>query len=85
MLKNPRKKESVVLELARGRVSKFLLMSSNRMLVDAIVKFRFFHSGFRFTLRIAKLNPPQVFTGVVSWVIISLCYLYSALYIDMII
>ena len=85
MLKNPRKKESVVLELARGRVSKFLLMGSNRMLVDAIVKLRFFHSGFRFTLRIAKLNPPQVFTGVVSWVIISLCYLYSTLYIDMII
>ena len=29
---NPRKKESVVLELARGRVSKFLLVGSNRML-----------------------------------------------------
>ena len=33
LLENPRKKESVVLELARGRVSKFLLMGSNRMLV----------------------------------------------------
>ena len=75
----------MVLELARGRVSKFLLMGSNRMLVDAIVKLRFFHSGLKFTLRIARLNPPQVFTGVVSWIIISLCYLYSALYIDMII
>ena len=33
LLENPRKKESVVLELARGRVSKFLLVGSNRMLV----------------------------------------------------
>ena len=33
LLENPRKKESVVSELARGRVSKFLLVSSNRMLV----------------------------------------------------
>ena len=33
LLENPRKKESVVLELARGRVNKFLLMGSNRMLV----------------------------------------------------
>ena len=32
LLENPRK-ESVVLELARGRVSKFLLVGSNRMLV----------------------------------------------------
>ena len=31
--KGQRKKESVVLELARDRVSKFLLMGSNRMLV----------------------------------------------------
>ena len=30
---NPRKKESVVSELARGHVSKFLLVGSNRMLV----------------------------------------------------
>ena len=30
---NPRKKEFVVSELARGRVSKFLLVGSNRMLV----------------------------------------------------
>ena len=28
-----RKKESVILELARGYVSKFLLVSNNRMLV----------------------------------------------------
>ena len=33
LLENPRKKESVVSELARGRVSKFLLMGSNGMLV----------------------------------------------------
>ena len=32
LLENPRK-ESVVLELAYGRVSKFLLVDSNRMLV----------------------------------------------------
>ena len=33
LLENPKKKESVVSELARGYVSKFLLMGSNRMLV----------------------------------------------------
>ena len=33
LLENPRKKESVVSELACGRVSKFLLMGSYRMLV----------------------------------------------------
>ena len=33
LLKNPRKKESMVSELARGHVSKFLLVGSNRMLV----------------------------------------------------
>ena len=33
LLENPRKKESMVLELARGRVNKFLLVGSNRMLV----------------------------------------------------
>ena len=33
LLKNLRKKESVVSELARGRFSKFLLVGSNRMLV----------------------------------------------------
>ena len=33
LLENPRKKESVVLELTRGRVSKFLLVGSNMMLV----------------------------------------------------
>ena len=31
--KGQRKKKSVVSELARGRVSKFLLVGSNRMLV----------------------------------------------------
>ena len=33
LLENPRKKESVVSKLARGRVSKFLLVGSNRMIV----------------------------------------------------
>ena len=33
LLENPRKKESVVSELAHGHVSKFLLVSSNRILV----------------------------------------------------
>ena len=33
LLENPRKKESVVSELARGHVSKFLLVGSNTMLV----------------------------------------------------
>ena len=33
LLENPRKKEFVVSELARGRISKFLLVGSNRMLV----------------------------------------------------
>ena len=32
LLENPRKREFVVSELARGRVSKFLLVGSNRML-----------------------------------------------------
>lgn len=33
LLENPRKKESVVSEFTRGRVSKFLLVGSNMMLV----------------------------------------------------
>ena len=33
LLENPRMKEFVVSELARGRVSKFLLVGSNKMLV----------------------------------------------------
>ena len=33
LLENPRKKESVLSELVRGRVSKFLLVGSNRMLM----------------------------------------------------
>ena len=40
VLQNLREKESMYLEFARGRVSKFLLVGSNRMLVVqvAIVK-----------------------------------------------
>ena len=33
LLENPKKKEFMVSKLARGRVSKFLLVGSNRMLV----------------------------------------------------
>ena len=33
LLENPRKKEFVISKLACGRVSKFLLVGSNRMLV----------------------------------------------------
>ena len=33
LLENPKKKESMVSELAHGHVSKFLLVGSNRMLV----------------------------------------------------
>ena len=69
LLENPRKKESVVLELAHGRVSKFVGGLS------PVEQLQFFHSGFKFILRIARLNSPQFFTGLVSWVIISLCYL----------
>ena len=80
LLENPRKKESVILELARGRVSKFywcvVIRSRAWGLVSLLYELRFFQdSGFRFTLRIARLNHSQVFTGLVSWVIISLCYL----------
>ena len=52
LLENPRKKESVVLELAHGRVSKFVGGLS------PVEQLRFFHSGFRFTLRIGRSNPP---------------------------
>ena len=38
-----------------------------------------------FTLRIARLNPPQVFTGLVSWGIISCVIYISAALLDMII
>ena len=50
----------MVLELAHGRVSKFVGDLS------PVEQLRFFHSGFRFTLRIAKLNPLHLFTGLVS-------------------
>ena len=33
LLENPKKKKSMVSELARSRVSKFLLVGSNRMLM----------------------------------------------------
>ena len=37
LLENPRNKESVVSELTRGRVSKFLLVGSNKMLVVEVL------------------------------------------------
>ena len=87
LLENPRKKESVVLDLARGRVSKFLLVGSNKMLVVyvAIVKLRFYHSGFRFTLRIVRLYPPQIFYQF-GFPKLSYCcvFYFPLLYIDMI-
>ena len=38
-----------------------------------------------FTLRIVRLNPPQVFTGLVSWVIISCVFYIFAVLHDMIV
>ena len=67
LLENPRKKESVVSKLTRGRINKFLLVGSIRMLVVCLAEqLRFFYSGFRFTLRVVRLNPSQIFTSVVS-------------------
>ena len=37
LLENPRKKEFVVSELARGHVNKFLLVGSDRMLVVKVL------------------------------------------------
>ena len=77
---NLRKKESVDSELARGHVSKFYwlvaLGSRARVLVSYLVWNSILSdSGFKFTLRIVRLNPPQIFTSLAYWVIISLCYL----------
>ena len=71
MVENPRKKESVDSELARGRVSKFYWWVAIRSqawgLVSLLYELQIFQdNGFKFTLRIARLNPPQVFTGLVS-------------------
>ena len=71
LVENPRKKESVDSELACGRVSKFYwlvaLGSRAWVLVSPLYELQFCQdSGFRFTLRIARSNPPQVFTGLVS-------------------
>ena len=41
LLENPRKKEFKVSELARSRVSKFLLMGSNKMLVVYVLLNKF--------------------------------------------
>ena len=64
LVENPRKKEFVDSELARGRVSKFYwwvaIRSRGWGLVSLIVELQFFQdSGFKFTLRIARLNPPR--------------------------
>ena len=71
LVENPRKREFMDSELARGHVNKFYWWVAIRSrawgLVSLIVELRFFQdSGFKFTLRIARLNPPQVFTGLVS-------------------
>ena len=63
LVENPRKKESVDSELARSRVSKFYWWVAKeverRGLQVLLYEFRFFQdSGFKFTLRIARLNPP---------------------------
>ena len=68
---NPRKKESVDSEFTRGRVSKLywwvVIRSRVWGLVVLLYELRFCQdNGFKFTLRIAKLNPPQIFTGLVS-------------------
>ena len=49
------------------------------------MNFDSFNNGFKFTLRIARLNPPQVFTDLVSWVIISCVFYISATLHDMIV
>ena len=64
---NPRKKESVDSELARGRVSKFYWLVAIRSRAWGLV-----------SLNVSLKNPPQVFTGLVSWVIIS-CVIYFPL------
>ena len=68
--KGQRKKESVDLELARGRVNKFYWWVAIRSqawgLVVLLYELRFFLVDLLFTLRIARLNPPQAFTGLVS-------------------
>ena len=77
----------MVSKLARGRVSKFLLVSSNRMLVVkvTIIKLRFFLMDLLFTLRIARLNPPQVFYRFSFLGLSYRCVFYfPLLYIDMI-
>ena len=64
----------MVSELARGCVSKTL-----------IVKLRFFLVDLLFTLRIARLNPPQVFYRFGFFGLSYRCVLYfPLLYIDMI-
>ena len=49
-------------ELARGRVSKFYWWVAIRSRAWIQVYLRFFQdSGFKFTLRIVRLNTPQIF------------------------
>ena len=63
LVENPRKKKSVNSKLVRGRISKFYWKVAIRSrawgLVSLIVELQFFQdNGFKFTLRIARLNPP---------------------------
>ena len=50
-------------DLSCGRDSKFSTRGSNSMLVVEVLlyKLQFFYNEFVFTLRIVKLNSPQVF------------------------
>ena len=75
---NPRKKESVDSEIVGGRVSKFYWWVAIRSRVWGLV-------GFKFTLKIVRLNPPQVFTGLVSWVIMFCVFYFSATLHDIIV
>ena len=62
LLENPRKNESVVSELSLGLVISCLheVAIGCQWSKSLLYKLRFFHNGFSFTLRIAKLNLPQV-------------------------
>ena len=59
---NPREKESVDSELARGHVNKLLLKIAIDLRLNLNVKTSILLWWICFTLRIVRSNPPQVFT-----------------------
>ena len=71
------------LKLSRGHGSMFSIGSSNEMLVVEVLlyKLQFFHSESIFILRIARLNPPQVFYLFGFLGLSDLCVLYFPHYI----